>query len=188
MADKQENLQVVEEKKAVATLKYARISSRKVKIVADLIRGKNAEDETINISNLAGDKLIKYDIVAHRFKVNKLLLKTSESVRKYYKGKYKSNFKCKKFMAGRPNLINADLRRNELRGENLSSALLIAANLSKMDLSGIDFLGADLRDTDITGSNLRNAVYLTQFQINSAKGDGKTVLSPTLQRPFNWIK
>ena len=44
MADKQENLQVVEEKKAVATLKYAGISSRKVKIVADLIRGKNAED------------------------------------------------------------------------------------------------------------------------------------------------
>lgn len=44
MAGKQENLQVVEEKKAVATLKYARISSRKVKIVADLIRGKNAED------------------------------------------------------------------------------------------------------------------------------------------------
>ncbi len=44
MAEKQENLQVVEEKKAVATLKYARISSRKVKIVADLIRGKNAED------------------------------------------------------------------------------------------------------------------------------------------------
>ena len=44
MADKQENLQIVEEKKAVATLKYARISSRKVKIVADLIRGKNAED------------------------------------------------------------------------------------------------------------------------------------------------
>ena len=29
---------------AVATLKYARISSRKVKIVADLIRGKNVEE------------------------------------------------------------------------------------------------------------------------------------------------
>ena len=57
-----------------------------------------------------------------------------------------------------------------------------------MDLSGIDFLGADLRDTDITGSNLRNAVYLTQFQINSANGDGKTVLPPTLQRPLNWLK
>ena len=44
MADKQENLQVVEEKKAVATLKYARISSRKVKIVADLIRGKDVDE------------------------------------------------------------------------------------------------------------------------------------------------
>jgi large subunit ribosomal protein L22 len=29
---------------AVATLKYARISSRKVKIVADLVRGKNADE------------------------------------------------------------------------------------------------------------------------------------------------
>ena len=33
-----------EEKKAVATLKYARISSRKVKIVADLIRGKDVNE------------------------------------------------------------------------------------------------------------------------------------------------
>ena len=29
---------------AVATLKYARISSRKVKIVADLIRGNNVDE------------------------------------------------------------------------------------------------------------------------------------------------
>ena len=33
-----------ETKTAQATLKYARISSRKVKIVADLIRGKNADE------------------------------------------------------------------------------------------------------------------------------------------------
>ena len=33
-----------EKKKAVATLRYARISSRKVKIVADLIRGKNVDE------------------------------------------------------------------------------------------------------------------------------------------------
>ena len=36
---------------ASATLKYARISSRKVKIVADLIRGKNV-DEALAIVNL----------------------------------------------------------------------------------------------------------------------------------------
>ena len=37
---------------AVATLKYARISSRKVKIVADLIRGKNV-DEALAILKFA---------------------------------------------------------------------------------------------------------------------------------------
>ena len=40
-AKKEEQKEVLQ---AVATLKYARISSRKVKIVADLIRGKNVEE------------------------------------------------------------------------------------------------------------------------------------------------
>jgi len=39
-----ENQEMVTEKRAVATLNNARISSRKVKIVADLIRGKNANE------------------------------------------------------------------------------------------------------------------------------------------------
>ena len=43
MEAKQEEVQK-EVLQAVATLKYARISSRKVKIVADLIRGKNVEE------------------------------------------------------------------------------------------------------------------------------------------------
>ena len=43
--EKQENKeQKVVIPEAVATLKYARISSRKVKIVADLIRGKNIDE------------------------------------------------------------------------------------------------------------------------------------------------
>lgn len=145
-------------------------------------------EETIKLTNLEPDKLIKYDLVPYRFKVNKLLLNTSESIRRYYKSKYKSKFNCKKFIAGRPNLIDIDLRNNELRGTNLSSALLIAANLSNLDLSGVDFLGADLRDTDFSGSNLSNAVYLTQFQINSAKGDGNTVLPSSLKKPASWQK
>lgn len=45
MAEKQETLQNEEVvTSASATLKYARISSRKVKIVADLIRGKDVEE------------------------------------------------------------------------------------------------------------------------------------------------
>ena len=41
-------MEELEVKEARATLKYARISSRKVKIVADLIRGKEV-DEALNI-------------------------------------------------------------------------------------------------------------------------------------------
>ena len=43
MAEKQEQVQE-EVLQAKATLKYARISSRKVKIVADLIRGKDVDE------------------------------------------------------------------------------------------------------------------------------------------------
>lgn len=44
MEAKQETMQNEVVQRAVATLKYARISSRKVKIVADLIRGKNVDE------------------------------------------------------------------------------------------------------------------------------------------------
>lgn len=44
MEAKQENVQNEVVPSASATLKYARISSRKVKIVADLIRGKNVDE------------------------------------------------------------------------------------------------------------------------------------------------
>lgn len=44
MAEKQETVQNEVVPSASATLKYARISSRKVKIVADLIRGKDVEE------------------------------------------------------------------------------------------------------------------------------------------------
>ncbi len=42
MADNNETIQTITEAKAI--LKYARISSRKVKIVADLVRGKNVDE------------------------------------------------------------------------------------------------------------------------------------------------
>ena len=67
---------------AVATLKYARISSRKVKIVADLIRGKSAEEAlaivkfTPKASSAIIEKLLKTAIANaennHGMKSNKL--------------------------------------------------------------------------------------------------------------------
>lgn len=71
-----------EELKAVATLKYARISSRKVKIVTDLIRGKDV-DEALDIVKFTPkaasdivEKLLKSAIANaennHGMKSNKL--------------------------------------------------------------------------------------------------------------------
>ena len=67
---------------AVATLKYARISSRKVKIVADVIRGKSAEEAlaivkfTPKASSAIIEKLLKSAIANaennHGMKSNKL--------------------------------------------------------------------------------------------------------------------
>ena len=57
-----------------------------------------------------------------------------------------------------------------------------------MDLSGADLIGADLRDADISGANLRNSIFLTQAQINTAKGDSHTKLPKMITRPTYWTK
>ena len=82
MEEKQTEIVKNEVPQAVATLKYARISSRKVKIVADLIRGKSAEEAlaivkfTPKASSAIIEKLIKSAIANaennHDMKSNKL--------------------------------------------------------------------------------------------------------------------
>ena len=82
MEEKQTEIVKNEVPQAVATLKYARISSRKVKIVADLIRGKSAEEAlaivkfTPKASSAIIEKLLKSAIANaennHGMKSNKL--------------------------------------------------------------------------------------------------------------------
>lgn len=82
MEEKQTEIVKNEVPQAVATLKYARISSRKVKIVADLIRGKGAEEAlaivkfTPKASSAIIEKLLKSAIANaennHGMKSNKL--------------------------------------------------------------------------------------------------------------------
>ena len=82
MEEKQTEIVKNEVPQAVATLKYARISSRKVKIVADLIRGKSAEEAlaivkfTPKASSVIIEKLLKSAIANaennHGMKSNKL--------------------------------------------------------------------------------------------------------------------
>jgi uncharacterized protein YjbI with pentapeptide repeats len=83
-------------------------------------------------------------------------------------------------------LIGADLRAADLRAADLRGAYLIAADLRGADLHLADLLGADLRDADVRGVDLRTAIYLTQPQVNAARGDAATRLRPALTRPAHW--
>ena len=148
----------------------------------------NIISETVKLTNLDADSLIKLDLVAHRNNVNKLLAKTSEVVRSKARRGQKTALSRKKAIAGRLNLIGSDLRKVNLTGEDLRGALLIAANLRGVDLSGADLIGADLRDADIRGANLSNSIFISQIQINAAIGDSTTSLPVSLVRPWYWDK
>jgi Uncharacterized low-complexity proteins len=159
-----------------------------------LLQGNNKLREELifkikEIENLTeGNKeaFVKLDLVPVKMGVNKLLLQTSEFVRKKA-GNKKSTLKGKRTFGGGFDFIGADLRKKDLKGENLSGAYLIAANLRDVDLSFTDLIGADLRDADLSGANLSKSIYLTQAQINTAKGDMNTKLPQSLIRPESWI-
>ncbi len=144
--------------------------------------------ETVRLTNLDADSLIELDLVAHRSNVNALLLKTSELVQTKARRGQKTTLKRRKTIAGRLNFIGSDLRKINLTGEDLRGAFLIAADLRGVDLSGADLIGADLRDADIRGANLTNSIFITQSQINAAKGDSDTRLPMSLVRPVYWDK
>jgi len=144
--------------------------------------------ETEGLTRLSAEEIIGLNVDAHRKKVNDLLSKTSELVRsKAQRGKLVS-LKCKKTIAGRLDCIGVDFRKTNLRGADLRGAFLIASNMSRADLSGVDFIGADLRDADIRGADLTDSIFITQSQINTAKGDSNTKLPMPLVRPKYWDK
>lgn len=137
------------------------------------IKALIAENE--EIANLPSDKILQFDIEKYRSKVNSVLKQVSDLIavdsvnetnRKDYFGK---NFK-----------------KANLNGKNLSMALMIAANLEGCSLKGTNFLGVDLRDANIKNTDLSGSVFLTQMQINSAKGNRNTKLPKSLSHPESW--
>ncbi len=65
--------------------------------------------------------------------------------------------------------------------------MLIAADLRDAVLDRTDLLGADLRDADLSGADLSTALFLTQPQLNSARGSAGTLLPSHLRRPLVWL-
>lgn len=74
----------------------------------------------------------------------------------------------------------------ERGGPSHRGALLMAADLRDRDLTDVDLLGADLRDADVRGADLRRSLFLTQPQVNAARGDDATRLPARVTRPAHW--
>ncbi|MBT2505776.1 pentapeptide repeat-containing protein [Streptomyces sp. ISL-98] len=144
-----------------------------------------ALDTIERLSQGSPDALLELDVAAHRQDVNVLLLRTSELVRagvRHQKGRKGTKKKDRRGA----DLIGADLRGADLHGANLRGAYLIGADLRGADLRVADLIGADLRDADLGGADLTGSFFLTQSQVNAAKGDARTRLSPSLTRPSHW--
>jgi hypothetical protein len=75
-------------------------------------------------------------------------------------------------------LRDADLTGADLTGADLTGANLTGANLQNATLTGANLHNADLSGADLSGAELRWATNLTSAQIDRAKTDSDTRLSP----------
>ncbi|MFJ9582475.1 pentapeptide repeat-containing protein [Streptomyces acidicola] len=139
------------------------------------IRALLAETERLTLGT--PQELGELDVPAHRQRVNVLLLRASELMR--------AGAGRRKQRRG-ADLIGARLRGADLRKADLRGAYLIAADLKGADLRGADLIGADLRDADLTDADLTGAFFLTQPQLDSARGNAGTRLPGTVTRPAHW--
>jgi uncharacterized protein YjbI with pentapeptide repeats len=137
-----------------------------------------ARERTEALTRQTPGEIAALDVAAHRQEVNVLLLKTSELARAGIRGRKKDRRGA--------DLMGARLKGADLRGANLRGAWLIAADLTGADLRGADLIGADLRDADLTDADLTGAFFLTQPQVNAARGGPGTRLPESVTRPAHW--
>ena len=153
----------------------------------DIDRAIGDTEELARQGGLALAALLEGTGVAdHRARVSSVLSRVSDLVRTdARRGRPKPAGPAKKARPG-ADLVGAALRNADLTGANLRGAYLIAADLTGADLRSADLIGADLRDADLSGADLSSTLFLTQPQVNAARGDAATKLPPSLARPGHW--
>jgi uncharacterized protein YjbI with pentapeptide repeats len=137
------------------------------------------------LTEQAPEELALTAVQAYREEADVLLSQVSERVRGAAAGPSQRVGRSARIRPG-ADLIGAKLAGEDLRGSNLRGACLIGADLSRADLRGSDLIGADLRDADLGGADLTGTLFLTQLQVNAARGDGDTRLPAALRRPSHW--
>ncbi|WP_138945958.1 pentapeptide repeat-containing protein [Plantibacter sp. M259] len=151
-----------------------------------------ASDLTANISRIrAGiqrildggtSEILACDVESLRADVRHLLIDVSEEAR----GGYLAGVERDDDLHPAADLAGHDLRARRLCGADLRGAVLIGADLRGADLAGVDLLGADLRGARLDGADLSDALFLTQMQLNAARGDAAALLPTALDRPGHW--
>ncbi len=134
--------------------------------------------ELDRLTALGPDELGGLDVAARHRAVNPLLVRASE------------------LMRGAAGPLGPDHRGADLAGADLRAAGLHAANLRGTRLIGADLRAADLRLADVTGADMRGAhlgqadlrggLFVTQGQLESARGDATTQLPSGRVRPEHW--
>ncbi|WP_320780448.1 pentapeptide repeat-containing protein [Streptomyces sp. CRN 30] len=140
-------------------------------------RARELLAETDELTLGSPEQLAALDVPAHRQRVDEVLLRVSELMR--------AGAGRRKERRG-ADLMGARLKGADLRKANLRGAYLIAADLTGADLRGADLIGADLRDADLSGADLTGAFFLTQPQVNAARGSAGTRLPASVTRPGHW--
>jgi uncharacterized protein YjbI with pentapeptide repeats len=120
-------------------------------------------------------ELARLDLRASWRAANELLLQASELARR----------PAGEDLRG-ADLAGQDLRGRDLRAASLRGALLIGADLRGADLRRADLTGADLRGAGLGGADLAGAIFLTQSQLDAARGDARTRVPAALARPVHW--
>lgn len=117
-------------------------------------------------------------------RVRSVLINVSEEVRSSYLATGDDHLDAA--LVPGADLMGRKMKSRPLFGADLRGAYLIATDLRDCDLSGADLLGADLRDARLEGADLSKTLYLTQAQLNAARGDAHTRLPFALTRPGHW--
>ena len=137
-----------------------------------------ARERTERLAAGSPDELMAVDVTALRGDVGDLLQRISERVRAGVPERARDRRGA--------DLVGRDLRGTSFRGASLRGACLIGADLRGADLRSADLLGADLRAADVRSTDLGECLFLTQPQVEAARGDAATAIPAVLRRPVHW--
>jgi uncharacterized protein YjbI with pentapeptide repeats len=149
--------------------------------------GADLREAKLGGANLASAILIAYLQGANFFEANLHKVNLNDE---YHQGPGRSFRETSFFSA---NLQEASLYALELQGAsflfaNLQGADLRVAWLRGATFRGANLQGADLQGTDLQEADLKEALNLTQGQIEQVVGNKGTMLPENLKRPEAWRK